>query len=164
MHLGFMMCNCAQKPNDENSKTVARSPLSGAAASARAPWRQLASGDGGAAPRRPTRHITGGFASHLLGGCNARPDAALHASGTPHAAPPLWCRRRRHRPPPGLLRGQRTQIITTTGRQGLPAKSSEVPYFVTIAWYVVSMPIMDGNNPFQSGLKRFVFMQDFLDN
>ena len=63
----------------------------------------------------------------------------------------------RHMPPPGLLRGQRTQIITTTGRQGLPAKSSEVPYFVTIAWYVVSMPIMDGNNPFQSGLKRFLF-------
>ena len=68
---------------------------------------------------------------------------------------PVWCRRLRL-PPPGLLRGQRTQIITTTGRQGLPAKSSEVPYFVTIAWYVVSMPIMDGNNPFQSGLESFV--------
>ena len=73
MHLGFMMCNCAQKPNDENSKTAARSPLSGAAAadeaaaSARAHWRQLASGNGGAASSRPTRHITGGFASHLLG-------------------------------------------------------------------------------------------------
>ncbi len=147
MHLGFMMCNCAQKPNDENSKTAARSPLSSSGSRwgggiSQSPM--VATGVRQWRRRRPTRHITGGFASHLLG-----QDAALHASGLP----PLWCRL----PPPGLLRGQRTQIITTTGRQGLPAKSTEVPYFVTIAWYVVSMPIMVGNSPLQSGLKRFGF-------
>ena len=163
------MCNCAQKPNDENSKTAARSPLSSAPPRRQMRRRRLPEPHGG--NWRPTT------AARRQGGPPAASPVVLHRiflvdvtpGRTPRCtvlgrrSPPLRCRRHRL-PPPGLLRGQRTQIITTTGRQGLPAKSSEVPYFVTIAWYVVSMPIMDGNNPFQSCLKRFVFMQDFLDN
>ena len=160
------MCNCAQKPNDENSKTAARSPLSGA------PRRQMR--------RRHLPEPHGGnwrpaTAARRQGGPPATSPVVLHriflvdvtpgrtprcmilgrrTPRRPYSAADAGCR---HMPPPGLLRGQRTQIITTTGRQGLPAKSSEVPYFVTIAWYVVSMPIMDGNNPFQSDLKKIVF-------
>ena len=67
MHLGFMMCNCAQKPNDENSKTAARSPLSGVA-----PRRQMRR------RRKPEPH-----------GGTWRPAKAARRQGGPPATSPV---------------------------------------------------------------------------